>query len=75
MANGVMVVAEYRDDKVRKITLELLWLGKRMAEDLGGQTTACLIGKGAEAMAAELGRFGAETSIMHTLHFMVLIQE
>ena len=60
MASGVMVVAEARDGKVRKMTLELLWLGKKMTEDLGGSTSVCLIGKGSEGMAAGLGRFGAE---------------
>jgi len=60
MASGTMIVAEERDDKIRKITLELLWLGKELAGDLGGSISVCLIGKGTEDLAAELGRFGAE---------------
>ncbi len=60
MASGVMVVAEQRDGKLRKITLELLGIGKQLAGELGGGLSACLIGKGVEGLAAELGKFGAE---------------
>jgi len=60
MANGVMIVAEHRDGKLRKITLEMLGLAARLAGDLGGGVYACLIGKGVEGMAAELGKYGAE---------------
>ena len=60
MASGVLIVAEHRDGKLRKISLELLNLGKKMAGDLGGSLSAVLIGAGVEGLAAELGKFGAE---------------
>jgi electron transfer flavoprotein alpha subunit len=60
MASGVMIVAEHRDGKVRKISLELLGLGKKLAGELGGGLSACVIGKGVEGLAPELGKFGAE---------------
>jgi len=60
MAKGVMIVAEHRDGKLRKISLELLGLGKNLAGDLGGGLCACVIGKGVEGLAGDLGKFGAE---------------
>ena len=60
MASGVMIVAEHRDGKLRKISLELLGVGKKLAGDLGGGLSACIIGKGIEGLAPELGKFGAE---------------
>jgi electron transfer flavoprotein alpha subunit len=59
MASDVMIVAEQRDGKLRKISLELLGIGGKLAQDLGGDLSACLIGAGTEGLAAELGKFGA----------------
>jgi electron transfer flavoprotein alpha subunit len=55
-----MIVAEHRDGKLRKISLELLGIGAKLAGDLGGGISACLIGAGSEGLAAELGKYGAE---------------
>ncbi len=60
MASGVMIVAEHRDGKVRKISNELLGLAGKLTGDLGGGVSALLIGKGVEKMAGDLGKFGAE---------------
>lgn len=60
MASGVLIVAEHRDGKLRKISLELLGLGKKLSGDLGGGLSAVLIGKGVEGLASELGKYGAE---------------
>ncbi len=60
MASGVMIVAEHRDGKLRKSSLELLGVGGNVAGDLGGGLSACLIGKGVEGLAPELGKHGAE---------------
>jgi electron transfer flavoprotein alpha subunit len=55
-----MIVAEQRDGKLRKISLELLGVGAKLAGDLGGGLSACLIGSGVEGLAAELGKYGAQ---------------
>jgi electron transfer flavoprotein alpha subunit len=60
MASGVLIVAEHREGKIRKISLELLGLGKKLAGNLGGGLSAVIIGKGVEGLAADLGKFGAE---------------
>jgi len=60
MASGVMVIAEQRDGKLRKTSLECLGLATKLAGDLGGGVTACLIGSGVEGLASELGKYGAE---------------
>ncbi|MCP4682612.1 MAG: electron transfer flavoprotein subunit alpha/FixB family protein [Desulfobacterales bacterium] len=64
MANGVMVVAEHNNGKLRKVTLELLGLGMILSEELGKGLTACLIGKDSDDIAVELGKYGAEKVYM-----------
>jgi electron transfer flavoprotein alpha subunit len=53
----VLVVAEHRDGKLKKSTFELL--GASAAA--GNETHALLLGDGIEALAAELGHYGAST--------------
>jgi electron transfer flavoprotein alpha subunit len=60
MAQGVLVVAEQRNGALRKVTWELLSEGKRLADTLGQEVTAVLIGgDGISAQAEDLGPWGA----------------
>jgi len=60
MASGVMIFAEQREGKFRKIAFELLNIGKQLAGQIGGPLSAVVVGKGVEGLAASLGKFGAE---------------
>ncbi|MBF0525031.1 MAG: electron transfer flavoprotein subunit alpha/FixB family protein [Deltaproteobacteria bacterium] len=59
MAQGVMVVCEQRDGEIRKISYEVLSEGKRLADKLGAEMTAVLLGSGIADKAAALGGYGA----------------
>ncbi len=59
MANEVLIVAEQRKGEIRKITLELISEGKRLADQLGGSCSAVLLGQNIEGKAAGLGAYGA----------------
>ena len=59
MASGVLVFAEQRDGKLRKVVYELLNVGKSIAEKMGGPLSAVVVGKGIDGLAAALGKFGA----------------
>ncbi|MBF0476341.1 MAG: electron transfer flavoprotein subunit alpha/FixB family protein [Deltaproteobacteria bacterium] len=59
MAQGVMVVCEQRDGEIRKISYEVLSEGKRLADKLGAEMTAVLLGSGIADKAAALGAYGA----------------
>ncbi len=61
---SVLAVTEQRDGKFRKITYEVLSEGRRLADSLGTELTALLIGAGVEGLAAELGAYGADKIIV-----------
>ncbi len=58
MAN-ILVIAEVKEGKLKKVTLELLSKGKELAAAAGGALEGCLVGSGVEALAAEMGQYGA----------------
>jgi electron transfer flavoprotein alpha subunit len=57
---SVLAIAEQRDGKFRKVTYEVLSEGRKLADDLGSDLTALVMGAGVEGMASELGKFGAD---------------
>ncbi|HEV8254764.1 MAG TPA: electron transfer flavoprotein subunit alpha/FixB family protein [Vicinamibacteria bacterium] len=59
MALAVVTFAEQRDGKLRRAALEALSEGRRLAQALGGTVDAVVVGAGIEALADELGRYGA----------------
>jgi len=60
MSNDVWVVAEHKDGKLKKVSLELLGVGKKLAQKTGGSLSALLVGHQIENLAAELGGYGAQ---------------
>ena len=63
MAQGVMVIAEQRDGDIRKISYELVSEGRRLADVLGQDVTAVLLGADTKDKAAVLGQYGADKVI------------
>jgi electron transfer flavoprotein alpha subunit len=57
---SVLAVAEQRDGVFRKVTYEALSEGKRIADALGTELAALVIGANVEAAAGELGKYGAD---------------
>lgn len=60
MAQGVMIIAEQREGDIRKISYELVSEGRRLADSLGQEVTAILLGSNIKDKAARLGNFGAD---------------
>ncbi|MBI4619325.1 MAG: electron transfer flavoprotein subunit alpha/FixB family protein [Desulfobacterales bacterium] len=60
MANSVWVFAEVKDGKIKKVTFEMLSEGKKMAEKLGGDLSALLLGQNVGSLAEQLGHYGAD---------------
>ena len=56
---NVWVIAEVKEGKLKKVTLELLSKGQELASKLGGSLEGVLAGSGVEGLAAEMGRYGA----------------
>ena len=59
MANGVLVFAEQKEGKFRKVAFEAVSEGKRLADTLGVELGAVVIGSGVEGIAGSLGAYGA----------------
>jgi electron transfer flavoprotein alpha subunit len=57
MAKGIWVFAEVKEGNIRKITFELLSLGKKMAEKLGEELVAVLLGSGVEGLTGRLAEY------------------
>ncbi len=61
MAANVLAFAEQRDGKLRRFSLEVVTAARQVADALGGEVHAVLVGTGeTAALAAELGRHGAD---------------
>ncbi|WPC40554.1 electron transfer flavoprotein subunit alpha/FixB family protein [Clostridium sp. JS66] len=58
---GVWVFAEQRDGKLQKVSLELLGKGRELADKLGVELTAILLGSDIDDIAKELVAYGADT--------------
>ncbi|HOO56012.1 MAG TPA: electron transfer flavoprotein subunit alpha/FixB family protein [bacterium] len=58
MAN-VWVIAEVKEGSLKKVTLEMLSKGQELASKAGGALEGVLLGSGVEALAAEMGKYGA----------------
>jgi electron transfer flavoprotein alpha subunit len=57
---GVAVYAEQRDGKIAKVALQLLGKARDLAEDLGVEVYAYLLGSGIKPLAQELIAYGAD---------------
>ena len=57
---GVMVYGEVADGKLAAITTELLGCGRKLADDLGQELCAVLVGSGISSLAQEAIAFGAD---------------
>ena len=61
---GVWVCIERGDGNPARVSLELLGKGRTLAEELGADVTAILIGEGVSAIAKELIYYGADRVII-----------
>jgi electron transfer flavoprotein alpha subunit len=60
MAQGVFAITEQRDGELRKVSLEAVSEGRRVADGLGTDLTAVVLGAGIESLAEELKKYGPD---------------
>jgi electron transfer flavoprotein alpha subunit len=60
MAQGVLAITEQRDGELRKVSLEAVSEGRRIADGLGSDLTAVVLGSGIEGLAEELKKYGPD---------------
>ena len=64
MSKNVFVIAEQRDGKIMKVSYELVGKARELADDLGQDVVAVLMGSGVEAVAGDLAKAGADKVIV-----------
>jgi len=72
---GVMVVAEQRRGKIHRITYELIWIGRKLADKLGEELTCVLIGKGVRKYAEGLVKRGADKVLVYEDERLEILRE
>jgi len=60
----VFAIAEQRDGEFRKVTFESVSEGRRIADSLGTDLTAVVLGSGMDEAAAGLGKYGADRVLL-----------
>jgi electron transfer flavoprotein alpha subunit len=60
MAQGVFVITEQRDGVFRKVSFEAVSEGRRVADGLGAEVTAVVLGAGIEGLAGQLEKYGPD---------------
>ena len=60
MAQGVLAITEQRDGELRKVSFEAISEGRRLADGLGTDLTAVVLGSGVDGFAEELKKYGPD---------------
>ena len=60
MAQGVFAITEQRDGELRKVSFEAVSEGRRVADGLGTDLTAVVLGTGIDGLAEELKKYGPD---------------
>jgi len=60
MAKGIWVFAEYSDGSLRKVTFEILSEARKIADKIGEELCAVIVGDQLEALAEKCGPYGAD---------------
>jgi electron transfer flavoprotein alpha subunit len=60
MAQGVFAITEQRDAELRKVSFEAVSEGRRLADGLGTDLTAVILGSGVEGFADQLKKYGPD---------------
>lgn len=64
MAKGIWAFAELNGSELRKVSFEVVSAARKTADELGEEVVAVLLGSGAEALAGELAKYGADKVIV-----------
>jgi len=64
MAKGIWIIVEQRNAQIRKVSLELLSQGRKIADETGEPLVAVILGHGIEGLATEVTAYGADKIII-----------
>jgi electron transfer flavoprotein alpha subunit len=61
---GIWIFAEQRGGELKKVSFELLTVGRNLADRVGEELGALLLGNGVEMLAPELAKYGADRVLL-----------
>jgi electron transfer flavoprotein alpha subunit len=61
---GIWIFAEQRGGELKKVSFELLTVGRNLADRAGEELGALLLGSGVEMLAPELAKYGADRVVL-----------
>jgi electron transfer flavoprotein alpha subunit len=64
MSQTVLVITEQNEGRFRKVTYEALSVGRRIAESMGAELCAAVLGNGVQTIAAEPAQYGAVRTLV-----------
>jgi electron transfer flavoprotein alpha subunit len=64
MAKGILIIVEQRNLEIRKVSLELLSQGRKVANETGEPLVAVVLGQGIEGLAQTVAASGADKVIL-----------
>lgn len=64
MAKGIFIIVEQRELQIRKVSLELLSQGRKLADETGETLVAVVLGSGIEGLAQTVTASGADKVIL-----------
>lgn len=64
MAKGIFIIVEQRDLQIRKVSLELLSQGRKIADQIGETVVAVVLGQGIEGLVQTVTAAGADKVIL-----------
>ena len=64
MAKGIWIIVEQRNGQIRKVSLELISQGRKIADQAGEPLVAVVLGQGIEGLAQEVASYGADKVIL-----------
>jgi electron transfer flavoprotein alpha subunit len=60
MAKGIWVFAEHSEGSIRKVAFEILSEARKIADKIGEELCAVILGDQMEALAEKCGHYGAD---------------
>lgn len=64
MAKGIWIIVEQRNSQIRKVSLELISQGRKLADESGETLVAVVLGQGIEGLVQSLAEYGADKVIL-----------
>lgn len=64
MAKGIWVIVEQRNLQIRKVSLELLSQGRKIADETGEPLVAVVLGQGIDGLAQTVAEYGADKVVL-----------